>query len=64
MPKVTQQVSGRMGDFKAHIKSLLLSDIESRLTLLLPKVLVVYTAGDQVGEVTDHIGSFYMYGTC
>lgn len=38
--------------------------LESRLALLLPKVLVACTAGDRVGEVTGHICSFYMYSTC
>lgn len=38
--------------------------LEGRLALLLSEVLVAYTAGDQRGEVTGHICSFYMYSTC
>lgn len=38
--------------------------LESRLALLLSKVLVAYTAGDQLGEVTGRISTCYMCSTC
>lgn len=38
--------------------------LESRLALLLSKVLVTYTGGDQLREVRGHLCSFYRYRTC